>query len=139
MSILKDLNELAAGGPMGVTSAGSVAGFRSPIGGMQNRSKKNDKKKSKKKMNKPMADMYSFKFVEGFNFKDFLKEAEDSDFSTDDVIAKLKDAAKSADDRGEDSAAFALEDENGQLVKVWVPEEQADDFQSALELSLIHI
>lgn len=137
MSILKDLiKETAAGGAvgagaMGVTSAHNVAGIRTPLG--FNKSKK---KKKKGKKAGPVGNIYSFKFVEGYKFTDFLKEADDSDFDASDVIAKLKHSEQQAEDSGEDTTAFALEDENGQLVKVWVPDDQADDFESALEQAL---
>jgi hypothetical protein len=133
MSILKELIETAAGGAMGVTSAPSIAGFRSPFfnGGK--------KKKKKKKMQRrgPVSSVYSFKFVgEGYNFSKFLQEAEESDFDSGDVISKLKSSEKAAEEHGEDTVAFALEDENGNLVKVWVPNDQADDFESSLQNAL---
>jgi hypothetical protein len=133
MSILKELIETAAGGTMGVTSAPSIAGFRSPFfdGGK--------KKKKKKKMQRrgPVGSVYSFKLVgEGYNFSKFLQEAEESDFDSGDVISKLKSSEKAAEEHGEDTVAFALEDENGNLVKVWVPNDQADDFESSLQNAL---
>lgn len=137
MSILKDLiKETAAGGAMGggamaITSAQSVAGVRTPLG--FNKSKK---KKKKGKKGGPVGNIYSFKFVEGYNFSDFLREMDDGDFDASDVIAKLKHSEQQAEDSGEDTSAFALEDENGQLVKVWVPDDQADDFETALEQAL---
>lgn len=76
---------------------------------------------------------------ETYTFKNHLiteKDFGDSDFDASDVIAKLKQSAKTAEQRGEDTVAFALEDENGAMVKVWVPDEQADDFQASLEQAL---
>jgi len=131
--MLKDLiQEMAAGGAAGVTSAGAIAGFREPIG-----SKTAKKGKKKKKMQRRNTGFLGFHFVgEGAGFGRFLQEAEDSDFDRSDVIAKLKSAAKSAEEKGEDSAGFALEDENGSMVKVWVPEDQADSFAQALQTAL---
>ena len=133
MSMLKDLIETAAGGS---TSAGAVAGFRNHFFAGDMKGKKKKKKKGMMRR-APQGTMYGFRMVgEGYNFTDFLKEAEDSDFDQSDVIAKLKSAAKDAEMKGEDTVAFALEDENGAMVKVWVPQDQADDFQSALEMAL---
>lgn len=128
--LLKELiKETAAGGAMGVVSAHSIAGVRTPLMNTKRR-------KKQKKMKGPVGNVYSFKFVEGLHFSDYLIEAESSDFDSSDVISKLKQAAQQAEDSGEDTTAFALEDENGEMVKVWVPDDQADDFQSALEQAL---
>lgn len=128
MSILKDLMETAAGG-IATTSAHSVAGVRLPLG--FEKSKKSKKKKTSKKKTKggPVGNVYSFKF---------FSEASDvdSDFDSADVISKLKDSAKKAKVEGEGTTAFALEDEEGRMIKVWVPDEQADDFQDSLEQAL---
>lgn len=129
--LLKELiKETAAGGAMGVVSAHSIAGVRTPLMNTKRR-------KKQKKMKGPVGNVYSFKFVEGFNFKDYIiNEAESSDFDSSDVISKLKQSAQQSEDSGENTTAFALEDENGEMVKVWVPDDQADDFQSALEQAL---
>ncbi len=131
--MLKDLiNEMAAGGAAGVTSAGAVAGYRERIGdGKKKKSKK--KKVARREIGLP----YSFHLVkEGISFSRFLNETTDTDFNRADVIAKLKTAAKSAEMKGEDSAGFALEDEKGSIVKVWVPEDQADNFGQMLQHAL---
>ncbi len=128
MSMLKELMETAAAG---ATSAGAVAGFRGHFFG----GKKN--KKGKVVRRAPVGMAYGFRLVgEGYTLKSFMAEAEESDFDASDVIAKLKSAAKAAEEKGEDTVAFALEDEKGAMVKVWVPEDQADEFQQALEMAL---
>ena len=131
--MLKELiKETAAGGAAGVTSAGAIAGFREPLGS------KTKKKGKKKKMNRRSIGLpYSFHLMgEGAGFGRFLAEVEDSNFDRADVIAKLKTAAKAAEEKGADSAGFALEDEKGSMVKVWVPEDQADGFAQALQGAL---
>lgn len=115
MSLLNELlNESAAGGAA-VTSAGNIAGFRGFIG----------KKRKSKKTPMKRRSFYGFKV---------LGESENSKFDPNDVISKLKSDARSAPH--EDSVAFALEDEKGNLVKVWVPKDQSDDFQDSLQSAL---
>jgi len=116
MSLLNEiLNEGAAGG-VGVTSAGSIAGFRSFIG---------DKKRTKKTPMK-RRHLYGFKVI---------GESQDgSQFDPNEVISKLKNDTRSA--KHEESIAFALEDETGNLVKVWVPKDQGEDFEQALQSAL---
>lgn len=127
MGILEDLMETAAGG-VAATSAHSVAGVRLPLGFGKGK-KSNKKKKSKKKTNGPVGNVYSFKF--------FSEDTDvDSNFDSADVISKLKDSAKKAKIEGEGTTAFALEDEEGRMIKVWVPDDQADDFQDSLEQAL---
>jgi len=125
MSILKELIESASAG---ATAAHSVAGFRTLFGGgMQKRSKPTKKKKKEGKKAGPVGNAYSFKL---------FSESEQSDFTASDVVTKLKDTEKQAEHEGENTTAFALEDDNGSMVKVWVPDEQADDFMTALEQGL---
>jgi hypothetical protein len=135
MSILEKLIEDAAGG---ATSAGAVAGFRSHLFGGDMANKKRKKKKKNTIIRRgPQGSVYGFHLVnEGYSFKTYLMETDNSEFDSSDVIAKLKSATKDAKAKGEDTIAFALEDEDGAMVKVWVPEDQAEDFQSALEQAL---
>lgn len=55
----------------------------------------------------------------------------ETDFSASDVISKLDNAEKKAK-AGEDTTAFGMEDEDGNLVKVYVKTESAEDFEKAL-------
>jgi hypothetical protein len=152
MSILKDLLETGAGAAGGgATVAGNVAGFRAPIGDMKKReipkkAKKKNKKKKKGELG-PIGNAYSFKtFNEAMDSMGGAGGANlgvvspaaagKQDFDSGGVLAKLKASAKQAENEGEDTTAFALEDEKGALVKVWVPDDQADDFETALEQSL---
>ena len=124
MSILKELVESASGG---ATAAHSIAGFRTLFGGMQKRTKKKKKKGVEGTKSGPVGGVLSFKY---------FMEADDSQFQSSDVITKLKNSEREAEQEGENTTAFALEDEKGNIVKVWVPDEQADDFMTALEQSL---
>lgn len=80
MSLLQDLiSESAAGG---ATSAGSIAGFRGAIGGM-NRRQRNKKRGVEQKVRhtlKPVGNFHALKFV---------KEEADQNFDPADVVAKM--------------------------------------------------
>ena len=58
-----------------------------------------------------------------------------SDFDTDDVISKLKHAEK-ANIRDDNTVGFALEDDQGNIVKVYVRKDQANEFEEALQAAL---
>lgn len=115
------------GGGAATTSAHGIAGYRSSLFGGNKKKKKKKNTTIRRVMGGPMGNTYSFKF---------FAEAEQSEFDPADVISKLKTAAKAAEDHNADTTAFALEDEEGAMVKVWVPDDQADDFQTSLEAAL---
>lgn len=118
MSILNDLiSEMAAGG---VTSAHAIAGFRGGIGG------KTSKKQRKKE------DMIRRRLQPVGNFFNMtvVSEAEQK-FDPADVMSKMAAADEKAKHM-EDTKTFGLEDEHGSIVKVSVPKEEADDFETAL-------
>ena len=133
MSILKQIiktqrqndliDESAAGGAV---SAGAVAGFRAPLGADPQSFSKRRKKKRKTKMRRRAVPGTSFYFVES---------VEDEKFDSADVISKLKKAEKRATYE-DDTKGFALEDDNGQIVKVYVAAEQAEEFERALGAAL---
>lgn len=56
---------------------------------------------------------------------------DESNFNAADVISKL-DAAEKKAKNTEDTVTFGLEDEDGQIVKVYVRQDQAKEFESAL-------
>jgi hypothetical protein len=125
MSLLKDLlKEVAAGGS---TSAGSIAGFRAPVGAMP-------KKKSKKKKNREKKVRSRLAPVGSFMTLKMVREAT-SNFDPAAVLAKMSAAEEKAK-YGEETKSFALEDENGDVVKVTVAKDQADDFEDALARAL---
>jgi hypothetical protein len=133
MSILKQIiktqrqndliDESAAGGAV---SAGAVAGFRAPLGADPKSFQKRSKKKRKTRMRRRTVPGTSFYFVESI---------EDEKFDSSDVISKLKKAEKKATYE-DDTKGFALEDDNGQIVKVYVAAEQAEEFERALGAAL---
>lgn len=126
MSFKDFLIEVGAGAGGGATTAGAVAGFRGSLFGSKKKKKKTPLVRRKK--GGPVGNVYSFKF--------FAEAADDRNFDPADVIAKLKTASKAAAKHSDDTTAFALEDENGAMVKIWVVDDQADDFQEALEAAL---
>ena len=116
MSLLQKLiKEEAAEGAVG---AEAIAGVRAPLG-----SEPTEKVKVKKKKKKKTSLL-----------RRTLDEMEQK-FDQADVISKLKAAEKSAT-IDQDTVAFGLEDEDGNMVKVHVRAEQAEDFQAALETAL---
>lgn len=58
-------------------------------------------------------------------------QSPESTFDPADVLSKLRDAEKQTDTE-EDTVPFGLEDEDGNVIKVYVRAEQADEFESAL-------
>ncbi len=110
------LEESAAGGAVG---AGSIAGFRGSFFG---NGREQDLRKG---INKKLKRL-------GFRY---IKEQQESTFDTAGVISKLSAAEKSSD-VNRDTVAFGLEDDEGNVVKVYVREEQAEDFEAALANAL---
>lgn len=122
MSLLNDLiSEMAAGG---ATTAHAVAGFRGRIGG-----------KASKKQRK-QEDMVRRRLKPIGNFFDVVHVAEsEQKFDPAAVASKMAAADKKAKNL-ESTKTFGLEDENGNVVRVIVPAEEADDFETALAHTL---
>jgi len=138
MEFLQSLMKEEATG--GVTVAGDIGGGAFAPGPLITR---NGKKKRK------LNDAYRFDPTtikspkSNFNWRvigemmdqqggDSLKgQSEESSFDPADVISKLKDAEKQVDNE-DDTVPFGMEDEEGNVVKVYVRAEQADEFESAL-------
>ncbi len=110
----------------GATGAHNVAGVRDHIG----------KKKSRKlKMIRRVAPGIK----EGF-MSTLMKEAlgvdyGKTDFDSSDVLSKI-DAAQKREFMNDDTTAFGLEDDQGNLVKVFVKNDQAEDFENQLAAML---
>lgn len=68
----------------------------------------------------------------------FLRSLLEQSIDTQEVMSKLKAAniASTVDDDKSNTKGFALEDDNGKIVVVRVPEEQGDDFEQALGRAL---
>lgn len=115
MSLLSTLvKEEAADGAV---SAGDIAGVHAPIG---TEPTENQKRKKKKKSSL---------------LKRIIVGEGEKSFSAADVISKLKAAEKSAGVE-DDTVSFGLEDESGNMVKVFVRADQAKEFEAALETAL---
>ena len=127
MSLLRDLiKETAAAS---ATAAHAIATTPGSLFGGGNV----DPVKSKKRQRRKMRKMMRFPVMGSFSS---LKEAlgassGETDFSPSDVISKLDHAEKKAK-AGEDTTTFGLEDEDGNLVKVYVKTDSAEDFEQAL-------
>jgi hypothetical protein len=118
MSLLKEvISEMAAGG---ATTAGAIAGFRSVLGA----------KASKKGLKREMEIRSRLKPVGNFMTMTVVAEA-DQTFDAEAVKSKMQAADKKAKHL-EDTKMFGLEDENGNVVRVRVASEEADDFETAL-------
>ena len=112
----QDLIETAAAGAV---SATAVAGFRGRFFG------DNDKKKKKKMLRRKLPGRYHY----------IGENVEDEKFDSADVISKLKKAERRSSYE-DDTKGFALEDDDGNIIKVYVAAEQAEDFEHALAAAL---
>lgn len=133
MSLLQDmLNEMASGGS---TGAGGIANARGSLFG----GSPDDIKKSNRARMKVMRRIGYFP-VKGFaescksDLWNEILEGEDT-FDKQDVISKL-DAAEKRAKADKDTAVFGLEDEDQNIVKVYVRADQGDDFEQALATML---
>lgn len=78
--------------------------------------------------------MSDYPLLTGLMAEDFAGDPDNYDPS--DVESKLKQADMESEHPEEECAVFALEDENGGLVKVFVPKEQKEEFEQALAQAL---
>lgn len=122
--IAKLIGEDAAAGSIG---AHAVAAVADRVGSSENKKVTTKRKKKKKKMRKQETEVSLLRRMMG--------EADESKFDASAVISTLKSAEKSAT-ADEDTTAFGLEDEHGNIVKVYVKADQAEDFEQALETAL---
>lgn len=136
MSLLQDLlKEMAAGG---ATAAGAVAAAPGSLfkGGAVRSSRKRKKVKEAYRLDPSEVSMPKFKNVWSWRVIGEMMEIgkgqrEETSFDPADVISKLKDAEKRVGAE-EDTVPFGMEDEDGNVIKVYVRAEQADEFESAL-------
>jgi len=115
----KIIKELAdGGGAVGMTSANAIAGVRGALFGGETKQAQQKTKSGKKR-------------------KVIIKrmmEAEDS-ANISDVFSKMKTAKKSSQTH-KSAVKFGMEDELGNIIKVYVAKDQADDFEKALSQEL---
>ena len=126
--LVKNLNETATGG---VTSAHSVAAAPGGLfrGGMVDRTTKRFNKVSrlpKDSFKSTIKNRNAWKWrIIGEMVQD------ENTFDASDVMSKL-DAAEKQSRLDQDTVPFGMEDEDGNIVKVYVRAEQADEFETAL-------
>jgi hypothetical protein len=117
MGLLQELNEM--GGDGGVTDGGDIAVVQTPLF--------KDKKKGKKKhvtMRRLNQGIPRLAESLGLN-------TDETRYNAADVISKL-DAAEKKAKNTEDTVTFGMEDEEGNVVKVYVRSDQAKEFEHAL-------
>lgn len=70
--------------------------------------------------------------------QNFINEEIESTYDYEDVVSKLKSAERKSTNQvmDQETKTFGLEDEQGNLVKVWVPADQAEDFEEQLKGAL---
>lgn len=130
------LAEDAAGGSVG---GGAVAGYSMPLFAKLT-SRDNPKKiritkvKKEKKPVKGLGIKEAFETIVEFNKQDQTPGGDT--FDTTEVVAKLKGLENKEDVKMNDTQAFALEDDEGNLVKVRVRAEQGPNFEAALNAFL---
>lgn len=122
MSLLNDLvQEMAAAG---ATGAHAIAGVPGSLfdGGVVDAQQKKLKKKNM------MRRVMNMKEGLGVNL-------DRNDFDSSDVISKI-DAAGKKEDQGTDTTPFGLEDEDGNIIKVYIQNDQAEEFEKTLSAML---
>lgn len=129
MSLLYDLiNESAAAG---ATGAGSVANARGTLFGGAG---VDDMKKTNmmRRIGWKIVDQTSGKKTNNMlRWRSIAEAAFEDDFDASDVISKL-DAAEKKAAVEDNTVCFGMEDETGAIVKVYVRDDQAEDFEHAL-------
>ncbi len=119
MSLLHDLvQEMAAAGSTGANAIAAVPGSLFD-GGIVDAKKKTKGKKT------PM-----FRRIKGLA-ESLGVDSGTTDFDASDVISKI-DAASKKEMQGDDTTPFGLEDEDGNMVKVYVRNDQAEEFEKQL-------
>jgi len=140
MSLLKELlkGEIKESGVAGATGGGAIANVRGSLFGggpvSYNRSKKKKQQLFRRISSMPENDIkVNFKNRFGWSLiAETLGVASDEPtFDAADVISKL-DAAEKRANINKDTVAFGLEDSEGNITKVYVKADEADDFESTL-------
>ena len=128
MSLLKQvIEEMAAGGSTGAGSVAAVPGGLFKGGALHNPYKKWAKNKGKMlRRVKPLG-----KAKIGIYGESLGLSTDETNFNPADVVSKL-DAAEKKVKAEEDTVSFGLEDDEGNLVRVYVRTEQAREFEAAL-------
>ena len=132
MSLLNQLIKESAAA--GATSAGGVANSRDTLF-----SGEGDAAKGVTRMMKRMGYVDVSNLPSNKNKKKWLKMVESTAYGSEmkpydynEVLSKLDQAAKTAKGSGEDVAVFGVEDDEGSIVKIYIPKDQAAEFEAAL-------
>jgi len=140
MSLLKSINKTAGVKRRIVkecdaTSAGDVAGTRGLLFNAPNSIIKRLTNDMTKDYNKPAVKKEKKKasIKEGLQLKAALMEGGEDEFDQTEVISRLKSLEDKEQADTRDTATFGIEDENGQVVRVIVRNEQAAEFEKALQ------
>lgn len=129
MSLLKQvIEEMAAGGSTGAGAIAAVPGGLFKGGAIYNPYKKWNKGKKKGKMLRRVDVLGT---VSKGVYESLGLSTDETNFNPADVISKL-DAAEKKVRAEEDTVSFGLEDEDGNLVRVYVRADQAREFENAL-------
>lgn len=128
----------------GAVAGGDVANARGRLFADQAETKSKKKKTKMRKHNTQPKEVAGVKIIR-YNTDSrvgkhgFMLEADeqgsDTTFDPADVISKLKNAEKKLNNE-RDTVAFGMEDDQGNVVKIHVPSEQAEDFENALQTLL---
>ena len=131
MSLLKQMvKEMAAAGATAAHSIAAVPGglFGGGVVDASKAKKRNKRTRNRKMIRRVMSES-------GVIYENLGANSGENDFSSSDVVSKL-DAAEKRAKSGDDTTAFGMEDEDGNLVKVYVKTESAEDFEKALAAML---
>lgn len=126
--LTKELKENAAGG---ATGAGAVAGHAGSLfgGGVVRRKASRHLRKAMRLI--PSTSEPILKHQNIWNWRLIGESSGSKTFNTADVMSKLA-AAEKYSRLAQDTTAFGLEDSDGNVIKVMVPTEQAEEFEDAL-------
>ena len=134
MSLLREIlkiNETAAGGvsgAAGVTGSHDVGGYHGSLfkGGVFSRNGKKGRKMTGAHRMPTESLQKTIKNRNAWKWRIIGEMVDDSTFDASDVVSKL-DAAEKKARQDEDTIPFGMEDEDGNIVKVYVRAEQADE------------
>lgn len=131
MGLLQELNEM--GGDGGVTGDCSIATVPGSLFKGGNITDHKGKKKKKGTMLKRVTSLGNPRIAESMNrlAESLGLGTDETRFNAADVISKL-DAAEKKSKNTEDTTTFGMEDEDGNIVKVYVRADQAKEFEHAL-------
>jgi hypothetical protein len=137
MSLLRELYETVSAGAI---SAGAFANSRGPLFAYKKGKKKGKNKMLKRQIAfpglfsgyKPVTSDSNDAFHHFYaNVNEDIGVKVTHKINAADVISKLKSAEEKSH-KNKNSKGFALEDEDGKIVKVYVSHEEAEDFEEAL-------